>query len=51
MRLDVALQTIDRKQLIDQHYYAIAAKATILKPHSLNVPEDKVRCPASVVMI
>jgi len=27
--------------LIDQHYYAIASKATILKPDQLNVPEDK----------
>ena len=27
-------------QLIDQHYYAIASKATIKKPHELNIPED-----------
>jgi len=26
---------------IDQHYYAIASKATILKPAQLNVPADK----------
>jgi nucleoside diphosphate kinase len=32
---------IDEKKLIDQHYYAIASKATILKPHELNVPKDK----------
>jgi len=32
---------IDEKKLIDQHYYAIASKATILKPHQLNVPTDK----------
>lgn len=32
---------IDAKQLIDQHYYAIASKATILKPHQLNVPAEK----------
>merc|ERR1711881_770194 len=32
---------IDEKKLIDQHYYAIASKATILKPHELNVPADK----------
>merc|ERR1719324_1996045 len=34
-------ETIDEKKLIDQHYYAIASKATILKPHELNVPADK----------
>merc|ERR1712025_1356195 len=34
-------KTIDEKKLIDQHYYAIASKATILKPHQLNVPADK----------
>ena len=32
---------IDSKKLIDQHYYAIASKATILKPRELNVPKDK----------
>ena len=31
---------IDSKKLIDQHYYAIASKATILKPAQLNVPND-----------
>jgi len=25
----------------DQHYYAIASKATILKPEALNIPTDK----------
>ena len=35
-------QVIDEKKLIDQHYYAIASKATILKPEQLNVPADKV---------
>jgi len=34
-------EVIDEKKLIDQHYYAIASKATILKPHELNVPADK----------
>jgi len=34
-------EEIDKKKLIDQHYYAIASKATILKPDQLNVPEDK----------
>ena len=33
--------TIDAKRLIDQHYYAIASKATLLKPSELPVPEDK----------
>jgi len=33
--------TIDEKQLIDNHYYAIAVKATIKKPSELNVPNDK----------
>jgi hypothetical protein len=32
---------IDEKKLIDQHYYAIAVKATIKKPSELNVPNDK----------
>lgn len=32
---------IDEKQLIDQHYYAIASKATLLKPKDLPVPADK----------
>jgi len=34
-------EVIDEKKLIDQHYYAIASKATILKPSELNVPADK----------
>ena len=32
---------IDKDMLIDQHYYAIASKATILKPNTLPVPKDK----------
>ena len=32
---------IDEKQLIDQHYYAIASKATILKAKDIPVPADK----------
>lgn len=32
---------IDEKQLIDNHYYAIASKATILPPSELNVPKPK----------
>jgi hypothetical protein len=27
--------------LIDQHYYAIASKATLVKPKDLPVPQDK----------
>jgi len=34
-------EDIDQKKLIDQHYYAIASKATILKPAQLNIPKDK----------
>mmetsp|Transcript_51605 Transcript_51605/g.165212 ORF Transcript_51605/g.165212 Transcript_51605/m.165212 type:complete len:332 (-) Transcript_51605:288-1283(-) len=38
---DLSSEVIDQKKLIDQHYYAIASKATILKPAELNVPKDK----------
>ena len=31
---------IDAKMLIDNHYYSIASKATLLKPEELNVPEN-----------
>ena len=34
-------KTIDEKKLIDQHYYAIASKATILPADKIPVPEDK----------
>ena len=34
-------EAIDKHQYIDQHYYAIASKATILKPAELNIPTDK----------
>jgi len=33
--------TIDENKFIDQHYYAIASKATMKKPAELNVPKDK----------
>jgi DivIVA domain-containing protein len=36
----LSAEEIDSKKLIDQHYYAIASKATILKPAQLNVPGD-----------
>lgn len=32
---------IDEGKLIDQHYYAIASKATLLKPNQLPIPTDK----------
>jgi len=32
---------IDEKKYIDNHYYAIVSKATLLKPTELNVPKDK----------
>jgi len=38
---DLSSEVIDKKKLIDQHYYAIASKATILKPDQLNIPADK----------
>merc|ERR1711998_174604 len=38
---EIKSEEIDSKKLIDQHYYAIASKATILKPNQLNVPADK----------
>lgn len=38
---EIKAEEIDEKMLIDQHYYAIASKATILKPNQLNVPADK----------
>ena len=38
---DIDGATIDEKKLIDQHYYAIASKATILGADKIPVPEDK----------
>merc|ERR1719223_905225 len=38
---DVSGETIDEKKLIDQHYYAIASKATILPAAEIPVPTDK----------
>merc|ERR1712050_387402 len=37
----IAGADIDKKQLVDKHYYAIASKATLLTPDKLNVPADK----------
>lgn len=36
---DINAEEIDEKKLIDTHYGAIAAKAVILKPRELNVPD------------
>jgi len=38
---DISGKTIDEKKLIDQHYYAIASKATILTADKIPVPETK----------
>jgi len=38
---EITGEEIDKNLFIDQHYYAIASKATILKPHELNIPKDK----------
>jgi len=38
---DISAADIDRKKLIDKHYYAIASKATILSPDKIPVPKDK----------
>ena len=33
--------TVDKNKLIDQHYYSIASKATILQPKDIPVPISK----------
>merc|ERR1719461_189500 len=38
---EITAEQIDEKKLIDEHYYAIASKATLLTPDKLNVPADK----------
>jgi hypothetical protein len=38
---DISGPEIDEKKLIDQHYYAIASKATILPASEIPVPADK----------
>jgi nucleoside diphosphate kinase len=38
---ELSAEEIDSKKLIDQHYYAIASKATLLKPENLPVPKDR----------
>lgn len=37
----IEAEQIDKKQLVDKHYYAIASKATLLTPDKLMVPKDK----------
>ena len=37
----ITAEQIDADKLIDVHYYAIASKAVLKKPHELNVPADK----------
>jgi len=37
---DIEGKTIDEEKLIDQHYYAIASKATILPAEDIPVPKD-----------
>lgn len=39
--IDIGGPEIDSKKLIDQHYYAIASKATILPAKEIPVPADK----------
>mmetsp|Transcript_20858 Transcript_20858/g.29440 ORF Transcript_20858/g.29440 Transcript_20858/m.29440 type:complete len:355 (+) Transcript_20858:230-1294(+) len=38
---DIDGPTIDAKKLIDQHYYAIASKATLLSASEIPVPQEK----------
>ena len=38
---EIKAEVIDKDMLIDQHYYAIASKATLLKPSAMPVPADK----------
>jgi nucleoside diphosphate kinase len=38
---EITAEEIDSKQLIDNHYYSIASKATLLEPKDLPVPSDK----------
>ena len=38
---EIQAETIDSQQLIDNHYYSIASKATLLQPKDLPIPVDK----------
>lgn len=39
--VDIGGEEIDQKNLIDQHYYSIASKATILPANKIPVPVEK----------
>ena len=41
MGCSIKADVLDKKRMIDQHYYAISSKATSLKPEQVNVPGDK----------
>jgi len=38
---EILAEEIDKKMLVDKHYYSIASKATLKKPSELNVPKEK----------
>jgi len=38
---EIVAETIDKENLVDIHYYAIASKAVLLQPNQLPVPADK----------
>jgi len=38
---EIVAETIDKENLVDIHYYAIASKAVLLQPDQLPVPADK----------
>jgi len=37
----IEAEEIDKRMLVDKHYYSIAAKATLKKPTELNIPTEK----------
>jgi len=40
---ELTSEVIEKEKLIDNHYYAIANKASLTKPKDLNPPEDKTK--------
>lgn len=38
---EITAEAIDKGMLVDQHYYAIASKATLVKPDAMPVSPDK----------
>ena len=48
---ELSAEQIDTGMLIDQHYYAIASKATLLQPAELPVPVDKFEGERFAVML